>query len=140
MFFRLQTREQDLNNFNEYVKVDGTKAKKDLKAVDSQIADLQSQLDELRGRKAMLERVVAMATGDIDVGRLSKSKSSRDSTTKGESIDPQKIVDFLKENGGTATLDELKQALRVGGRVIGGALRKDDRLTKDSDGNYTVNT
>jgi len=119
-----------------YVKIDESKARADLEEVEAEIKALEAQVDDLKQRKAMLNRVVAMAAGDLDVGALTKSKARGRART--QSVDPQQIVDHIKSNGGKATLDELKDALGVGGRVIGGALRKDDRLKKDASGNYVT--
>ena len=125
-----------MDDLLKYVKIDESQAKADLKQVEDEIKQAEAQLSELKQRRTMLQRVVAMASGDLDVGALTKPKAR--GRAKPTSLDPQQVVDHIKSNGGSATLEELKDALGVGGRVIGGALRKDDRLDKDAQGNYVV--
>lgn len=129
-----------MNDILDYVKIDDGQAKKDLKKVDAEIESLEAQLSELKQRRSTLNRVIGMAAGELDMGALQKpaARSGSKARAKSTSLDPQKVVDAIKSSGGSATLEQLKDALGVGGRVIGGALRKDDRLEKDADGNYVV--
>lgn len=118
---------------SDYINV--KKVQQALASAREQIAATQHELEQLRAEEKDLEQLLAMANGS---GELSGTTTAAGSSRTSRSVDPQQVIDTIEAMGGRARLDDLKDALGVGGRVIGGALRKDDRLSKDDEGFYTV--
>ena len=127
----------------EFLTIDTEKAQKVIDETDEELARLKVEIAKLEAARKEAQDALDIASGrkQLSVRGSRRGSTSTDSSkSASESIEPRQVASAIQARGGTATLDELKEDLGVGGRVIGGALRRDDGQTfqKDDDGNYVT--
>lgn len=127
----------------KYVTVDSKAAEADLEAANDQIAELEHQLSEARDRRAAAQRAIAIASGEASLFGSTGSSSRRSAAKKqsgvSQRVEHVQIVELLKENGPMEP-SAIAEALGVGGRVVGGALRRKDNshYEQGDDGRYML--
>lgn len=126
----------------KYVTVDAKAAEADLDAANDEIAELEHQLAAAHARRAAAERAIAIASGEASLFGASSSTrraSTKKSSSSGKRVEHEQIVALLKKNGPMEPGD-IADALGVGGRVVGGALRRKDNnfYEQRQDGKYQL--
>lgn len=127
----------------EFLTIDTEKAQKVVDETDEEITRLKGEIARLEATRKEAQDALDIASGRKQLsvrGSRQGSTSTGSSKSTRESVEPRQVAGAIEARGGKATLDELKEDLGVGGRVIGGALRRDGGQTfrKDDDGNYVT--